>query len=231
MPLTAVLSSGLTESLKKGDAVAERTDGLYRAITYPKIQRGLMLALGANRALSRYAGILDVRPGMHMLDVGCGTANIVAYLPEGVDYIGFDRNAQHVEFAKARYSARAPQVRFFAGDATSEDVPGQFDLINVSALLHHIDDAAAARMLAGLAAKLRPGGRLVTFDNVWLPNQRYLVRLVNSLDSGKNIRTPEQYVGLLRGLDLEVETRTVHDMLTIPYDHFIMICKARAAAH
>ena len=70
---------------------------------------------------------------------------------------------------------------------------------------------------------LKENGRIVTIDNVWLPKQRVAVKLINKLDSGINIRTPEGYLGLLSGLGFDIQTRVFHDLLRIPYDHFIMI--------
>jgi protein-L-isoaspartate O-methyltransferase len=63
--------------------MAQRIEGLYKAITIPAIYRGLQYALGADKFLQRYATeILRIRPGSKVLDVGCGPANIVPYLPQ-----------------------------------------------------------------------------------------------------------------------------------------------------
>ena len=70
-------------------------------------------------------------------------------------------------------------------------------------------------------------GRIVTLDNVWLPKQRLFVKVLNSLDSGLNIRTPERYRDLFNGLSFDVEDRILHDMLLIPYDHFIMTLRKK----
>ena len=106
-----------------------------------------------------------------------------------------------------------------------------FDLINVSALLHHLSDDEATSLFRSLKRLLKDDGKIVTFDNVWLPRQRAVVKLINRLDSGMNIRTPQGYLGLLNGLGFDVETRVFHDRLRIPYDHVVMIARnSRAAA-
>jgi hypothetical protein len=60
---------------------------------------------------------------------------------------------------------------------------------------------------------------------VWLPNQRAAVKLINKLDSGVNIRTPEGYLGLFAGLGFDIQTRIFNNLLRIPYDHFVMIAR------
>jgi SAM-dependent methyltransferase len=205
-------------------AVTQRISGLYRLITIPSIHKGLMFALGADKAITRYVNeILQPTPGIKMLDVACGTANILSYLPP-LDYTGIDLNEKHISYAAQRYGDRG---RFIVGNAADDLKQGgkQFDLINVSALLHHITDNEAISLFASLARSLKPQGRIVTIDNVWLPRQRVAVRLINHLDSGTNIRTPENYLRLWNGMGLDVQTCFLNDLLRIPYDHIIMIAR------
>jgi len=183
-----------------------------------------MFSLGADMAAKRYVNeILQPSPGDKMLDVGCGPANILPYLPP-LDYTGIDLNEKHIAYARRLYGNRG---RFIVGNAADDlkQEGRQFDLINVSALLHHIADDEAILLFAALERLLKPNGRIVTIDNVWLPGQRILVRLVNYMDSGTNIRTPEGYLRLLNGTGLKVQTLLLDDLLRIPYDHIIMIAR------
>jgi SAM-dependent methyltransferase len=108
-----------------------------------------------------------------------------------------------------------------AGDLPGE--PGTFDLVLVSALLHHLDDGEATRMLERLCELLKPGGRLVTFDNVWLERQHPIARALNKFDSGLNVRFAADYRRLAEGLPVSIEEKLYRDLLRIPYDHFSMI--------
>jgi ubiquinone/menaquinone biosynthesis C-methylase UbiE len=184
----------------------------------------MMFSLGADKAITRYVNeILQPTPGMKMLDVGCGPANILPYLPP-LDYTGIDLNEKHIAYARQRYGDRGRFIVGNAGDDLKQE-GRQFDLINVSALLHHIGDDEAISLFASLAGLLKPQGRIVTIDNVWLPRQRVAVRLFNYLDSGTNIRTPEGYLRLLNGMGFDVQTLFLNDLLRIPYDHIIMIAR------
>jgi SAM-dependent methyltransferase len=210
---------------KTGDLkVAQRISGAYRLITIPSIYKRLMFSLGADSAITRYVDeALQPTPGMKILDVGCGPANILSYLPP-VNYTGIDLNEKHVAFAQQRYGDRG---RFIVGNAADDlrQEENTFDLINVSALLHHLGDREAVSLLTSLKRLLKASGRIVTIDNVWLPRQRAAVKLINRLDSGNNIRTPEGYLRLLGGLGFDIQTRILNDLLRIPYDHFIMIAR------
>jgi SAM-dependent methyltransferase len=204
--------------------VAQRISGAYRLITIPSIYKGLMFSLGADNAITRYVDeVLQPKAGMKILDVGCGPANVLAYLPP-VDYTGIDLNEKHIAYARQRYGDHG---RFMVGNAADDlkQEEGSFDLINVSALLHHLADNEAISLFTSLKRLMKANGSIVTLDNVWLPNQRAVVKLINKLDSGINIRTPEGYLGLLDGLGLDIQTRVFNDLLRIPYDHFTMTAR------
>ncbi len=202
--------------------MAQRISGAYQLITIPAIYKALMFSLGADRAITRYVNdVLQPSPGMKVLDVGCGPANILSYLPP-VDYTGIDLNEKHIAFARELYGDRGP---FIVGNAANDlkQEEKTFDLINVSALLHHLADDEAVSLFKSLKRLLKANGKIVTFENVWLPQQRFAVKLINKLDSEINIRTPEGYLGLLSGLGFNIQTRIFDDLLRIPYDHFVMI--------
>jgi SAM-dependent methyltransferase len=137
-----------------------------------------------------------------------------------------DLNLRSIEHARALYGR---QGRFIACDVT-QGLPGEvgsFDLIVVSALLHHLGDDEARTLFSGLQELLKPTGRIVTIDNVWLDHQNPIARLLNHLDSGMNVRTPERYEALVAHLSLHAETRLYRDLLRIPYDHFCMTLTSR----
>lgn len=194
---------------------------MYQLIRVPSIYKGLMLALGSDNGMRRYVNeALTPVPGLRMLDVGCGPADVLAYLPS-LNYTGIDLNEKHIAYARERYGDRG---RFIVGNAANDlhQDENSFDLINVSGLLHHLEDSEAISLFRSLKRLLKQNGRIVTLDNVWLPRQRAVVKLINKLDSGMNIRTPEGYLKLLNGLNYEVQTRVFHDLLRIPYDHIVM---------
>jgi ubiquinone/menaquinone biosynthesis C-methylase UbiE len=183
-----------------------------------------MFSLGVDQATARYVNeVLRPEPGIRMLDVGCGPANILSYLPS-VEYTGIDLNKKHIAFARQKYGDRGQFLVGNAADNLTQD-ERKFDLINVSALLHHLADNEAVSLFSTLKRLLQPSGRIVTIDNVWLPTQRFAVKFVNKLDSGMNIRTPEGYLKLLSGLGFDVQTRVFNDLLRIPYDHFVMVVR------
>jgi SAM-dependent methyltransferase len=96
---------------------------------------------------------------------------------------------------------------------------GQFDIAIAIGLLHHISDESADVLLRGVRDVLTPGGRLVTLDPVFSPDQKTSARVLAALDRGRHVRDEGGYVRLV-AKHLTVSRHVVlHDLLWIPYSH------------
>jgi ubiquinone/menaquinone biosynthesis C-methylase UbiE len=107
-----------------------------------------------------------VKPGLRVLDVGCGVGDVsflVASLvgPEG-SVIGVDLDANALKFADERCAAQGiVNVEFRQSDARSADSGRLFDAaVGRLVLLYMNDPTEALRQIAG---RVRPGG-VVTFQ-------------------------------------------------------------------
>ncbi|MFD1933521.1 MULTISPECIES: class I SAM-dependent methyltransferase [Nonomuraea] len=107
---------------------------------------------------------LDLKPGMRLLDVGCGWGGMVMHAAReyGVKALGVTLSRQQAEWAqKAIVDAGLQdlaEVRFM----DYRDVPeGDFDAVSSIGLTEHIGKDQLAGYFAGLYGKLRPGGRLL----------------------------------------------------------------------
>ena len=100
--------------------------------------------------------------GAHVLDVGCGTGEIVARLAARfprVSLVGVDLEESHLERARARCKELGARVRFQRDDALALSFrAAEFDLVVCRHMLQAVPDAR--RAVEEMVRVVRPGGRL-----------------------------------------------------------------------
>jgi trans-aconitate 2-methyltransferase len=106
---------------------------------------------------------LKLRGDEHILDVGCGDGKVTAEIANAVPHgsaTGVDASPQMISFAQKTFPAKKfPNLVFNVMDARKIKFDRQFDLFFSNAALHWVDDHQA--ILRGMAAVLKPGGRLI----------------------------------------------------------------------
>lgn len=116
----------------------------------------------ARRTAERHAAFLlpHLRPGMRLLDAGCGPGSITVGLAGAIapaEAVGIDANAAAIEGARALATERGVgNVRFEVADVHALPYDhASFDAAFVHALLQHLPDPLAA--LTEIRRVLKPG--------------------------------------------------------------------------
>ena len=178
------------------------------AIGYRQIQA----SVGGQRLWLRFVQHY-LCPGEDILDIGCGTADVVAFLPHGCDYRGIDQSLPYINHARSRY----PQRHFTQGDWSSASQKSQTVLM--LGVLHHLDDRSATAALEHAFALVNPGGRLITLDGVRCPDRGRVEELFYAIDRGRYVRSPEGYAELFP----QRPDQHVHRWLRVPYRHLVCV--------
>ena len=98
------------------------------------------------------------RPGMRILDLGCGSGELTKYLHERFEAretIGLDASDKMLDKGRA---LEGNGLHFVKGRIETDPVPGEFDLLFSNAALQWVPEHE--KILGMYAAKLRPGGQL-----------------------------------------------------------------------
>jgi ubiquinone/menaquinone biosynthesis C-methylase UbiE len=197
---------------------------LANSFLYSSIQR-LLGATGMRRTFIH--DYLRPKRGMRILDIGCGTADILDQLTD-IDYVGIDSNEHYLRRAKKRYGRRATFLHCRVDDNLDFVIASEsFDVVMANGVLHHLTDEEARALLSLSRRALKPEGRFLSFDGCFEPRQSRIARYFLSKDRGRFVRTREEYITLARGEFAEVSAGLRSDLLKIPYTHLIMECRLK----
>lgn len=123
-------------------------------------------ASGKMRGDPVYAAVLEyIRPGITLLDVGCGEGYLLALAHEHVvdlTLVGLDHDARRVEQGRIALSD-VPDCTLSTDDVRTADLPVA-DVITCLDVLHYQTPEEQDAILGRLAAALAPGGVLLVRD-------------------------------------------------------------------
>jgi SAM-dependent methyltransferase len=132
---------------------------LFNAFAEPEIRQAI--------------AILELQPGMRVLDAGCGTGETLRWLYDAVQpagsAVGIDLSQAHIEVARKRLPS---QIELLRGDLM-HTVPASagFDVIWAVNTLNHLRDPRQG--LTTLAGLLRSGGRIAVGQSGLLPDMLF----------------------------------------------------------
>jgi SAM-dependent methyltransferase len=202
--------------------MAQITHGLRAILGHPFVYSLFQDVMGAKKGRTLLATEF-IRPerGMSVLDIGCGPAEILDYLPE-VNYWGFDISESYIQQATTKYGSRGKFTRKILDESDLQDLP-RFDLVLALGLMHHLDDDATIALLNIAYKALKPGGRLITVDPCLEAGQNPLARYLILKDRGQNVRTREGYEKLIASVFPEHSIEVRHTAW-IPYTRCYTQC-------
>lgn len=171
-----------------------------------------------------YKPFVDIKENEVVLDIGCGPADVLDFLPNSVSYYGFDLSEAYIDKAKKKYKDRNATFKAEAvSDANlPENLKNNCDVVIAVGVLHHLNDEEVSQLYSMALLALKKGGRFITLDPCFVANQNPIAKFVAAKDRGQYVRNLEKYRELAnKSLGDSIEITVTDNLLKIPYNHII----------
>lgn len=204
--------------------MSQINSGLRSILSSPIIYNLLQSLLGANSIRSQYMNeFFPVKEGDSVLDIGCGTGEILSLFPDSINYYGFDMSQSYIDFAKKKFQNKGQFEVGLVDELMVGDLP-KFDWVLATGLLHHLDDSGVTSLLQTALKALSSNGRFVAIDPCFDESQSRIANWLIKNDRGENVRYRDEYSKLASENFDDFESHLIHQTW-IPYTHNILVCK------
>jgi len=193
-------------------------NAFYRIVLGPSLvyscavwrDEGIGLDAAQEAKLDLVCRKLGLRPGMRLLDVGCGWGSLALHAAEryGVDVVGITLSIEQATLARKRVAEAGLTDRVEIRVEDYRDVDdGPFDAVSSVGMAEHVGRAQMATYTGRLYDLVRPGGRVLNHAISWRAgattsdNDTFMTRYV--FPDGE-LLTLGEMVTALEGSGLEV---------------------------
>ena len=205
--------------------MSQITSGVRAILSQPLIYDVVQNIMGAQQIRrDLVTNFIRPAPGSRILDIGCGTAEILPHLPRAVEYWGYDVSQEYIDAAKSRFGVRGHFKCSQLNRSELDKLPS-FDVVLALGVVHHLDDAVAENLFELARDALSVKGQMITIDPCLAPGQNRFARYLIRHDRGQNVRNAEGYRALASHAFSKINGTLSH-RLWIPYTHWIMECSA-----
>lgn len=204
--------------------MSQKTSGLYSALSFSLGYNLLQALLGAKRSRDSFArDYLDLEQASSVVDVGCGTGELLNFVPDSVQYYGYDISETYIETARRKFGSRGI---FFAKPIAKikKESLSNIDRVIASGVLHHLNDSEVIELFTIANKLMKASGKFVSIDPCFTDNQSIVSKFLVSHDRGQNVRNLKDYEKLANMVFSEVSLYHRNNLLNIPYDHAILVC-------
>jgi SAM-dependent methyltransferase len=161
---------------------------------------------------------------MRVIDIGCGPGHLLQYLPDDIEYNGFDIDETYVAYARRSFGHLGVfHCRYFDADAAREFAGA--DLVMMNGVLHHIGDADLKSTLANIRDVLKDDGVLFTTDPCYREGQSSIAKWLIDNDRGEFVRDEDGYNRVLGDAFAQVKLAIREDLSRLPYTFAIGVAQ------
>lgn len=174
-------------------------------LRYERVFGTTFVSTGGLETTKEFVSGLDLKPGMSVLDIGCGTGGSAFYMARefGVNVLGVDLSENMLGVAQEHKEGMSQEIQdlvdFRLLDATKAEFPEEhFDVVYSRDAIMHINDKPL--LYRNVYKWLKPGGQLLVSEYIHGKNHpNHTQEYIDYIDDrGYQLLTVQDYEGVLK---------------------------------
>lgn len=203
--------------------MSQRYNFIHNLINNPEVYKIIQFLMSGTSIEKKIIKKRISKKKIKVLDIGCGPANVLNYLPK-CEYYGYDIDKRSINYAKKKYSKK--NFHFFCKKFNKNELKSlpNFDLILLFGIMHHLNDKQVNSILNLCKKKMKKNSHLLTKDPILIENQNIIAKFLINNDRGLNVRNRRNYLRLIKKHFKNLQFKIIHQSF-VPYTWFTTTCK------
>jgi 2-polyprenyl-3-methyl-5-hydroxy-6-metoxy-1,4-benzoquinol methylase len=203
--------------------MSQKTTGIYKILSFFLFYRLTQRIMSGVSFRSNFVKNFIKNKNNYILDIGCGTADILESIPNNY-YYGFDISQNYINYAKNKFYKN--NYHFFNEKFNQNSIKKlpKFDFVILFGILHHLSNIEIDSLCFNVKKVLKKNGVILIVDPVLIKKQNFISKLLIKLDRGKNIKNFKEYNVTLKKYFKNITYKITHQKF-IPYTWYSAACK------
>ena len=195
---------------------------MKRILEYPRIYNFYQRLIGSRPYLKRFKSrFLKIEDGMKILDMGCGTSNILEFINEDVKYYGVDCSQKYIDYSSKNFTKH----RFVCQSICKKlDIDEKFDVVISKGVLAALSDVQLCKMFEVIVSLSNQNTKIILSDMNYKTDACWLQKFLQRNERNKNLRSKEDYIKIIsKYFDIDNITE-LDNIYRIPYSRIVFEC-------
>ena len=198
---------------------------MKRILAYPRIYNLYQKLIGSNAYLERFSKkFINAKECEKILDMGCGTANILPFLGTGIKYWGIDFSQKYIDYASKKYLNQT----FICGNICEKNnLNDNFDIIISKGVMAGLNDEQLLKMFDVIVALSNKKTKIILSDMNYRNDASFFEKFIQSNERNKELRSKDDYIKLIsQKFNIDKMTE-LHNVYRIPYSRIVFECSIK----
>lgn len=198
---------------------------MKRILAYPQVYNLYQNMIGSGKYLNRFVNeFVQIKKGISILDLGCGTANVLQFFDDGIEYTGIDLSQKYIDYSKKKY----PKQTFICSNICSQIfLNTEFDIIISEGVMVALTDQELYKVFKNIVINSNKNTRIILSDSDYKQAVSPLERFFINNQRYKNFRTKGDYIKLIEQFFDIKKVIELEKVYRIPYSKIVFECSIK----